>query len=358
MILMSESFLRNTEGSYWLITVLAVGLIQLAMPYAPILADIVIASMFLLDILFIGTFRLRKIAYLIGLAGVQLPLLIYNLAVFSGDPLWNNFVQQNQTLSPHPIYYIFGYGLIWPFVLIGSFELLKSLLRRRNNLSENIFRKLSFLVGVSSWFILALFMAYLPWGLQRRFTLAFSIPIGFLATYGLENVIRFIAHTGLHKWVRKRAKLIPVFILGIASISPIVFTLGNLLFITKLPDKQFDPIGLIAAADWLKMNGNENDVVLSAELNAQYLAANTGMRVYVGHPIETLDYPRKYEELKSFLTGGTPWAKVCEMGIDWVIYSDREAQLGTTIPQAKCLIQAFSKDGVSLYKISQRKYSR
>jgi len=55
-----------------------------------------------------------------ALALTQLPLLIYNFTLLNSDPTWSQFTRQNQTLSPPPVYYLWGFGLLWLFALIGT----------------------------------------------------------------------------------------------------------------------------------------------------------------------------------------------------------------------------------------------
>ncbi|MFL7868828.1 MAG: hypothetical protein AB8I58_08375, partial [Anaerolineales bacterium] len=109
------------KGSWARITAIAVIAIltQFVNPIAFVLVDVALA---------IATitiwFQKRKIDWgqfsALGVIAVaQLPLLVYNFNLLNNDPMWSQFTHQNETLSPPLVYYLWGFGLLWLFALIG-----------------------------------------------------------------------------------------------------------------------------------------------------------------------------------------------------------------------------------------------
>ena len=68
-----------------------------------------------------------KHAYaLIAIAFAQIPLLIYNLDILTRDPIWSQFTRQNETLSPPPAFYLWGFFPFWIFAIIGIIKAIRS----------------------------------------------------------------------------------------------------------------------------------------------------------------------------------------------------------------------------------------
>ena len=90
--------------------------------------------------------------------------------------------QQNQTLSPPPIDYLLGYGLLWVFAFFGARQAWR--------------RKSDWDVLLLVWIVVTLPMLYAPFPLQRRLSLGLHVPIGILAAIGLTEIVRA-------KWPRR-----------------------------------------------------------------------------------------------------------------------------------------------------------
>jgi len=69
-----------------------------------------------------GKIEYRHLLALSIIAVVQIPLLVYNFLVLNRDPFWSQFTAQNQTLSPPPIFYFWGFAPFWLFALFGIFR--------------------------------------------------------------------------------------------------------------------------------------------------------------------------------------------------------------------------------------------
>lgn len=119
MLLSGLEYLQRPSPWLWLAAALAAVLALEIQPFSPPLADLGLLGAFVWR-----TRQRRRIvwmdaAFLIALAAVQIPILIYHLSTFSRDTGWASFVQQNITLSPPPAYYAWGFAPFLPVCFLG-----------------------------------------------------------------------------------------------------------------------------------------------------------------------------------------------------------------------------------------------
>jgi hypothetical protein len=168
-------------------------------PFAPLIADTAMAGAFLSAWWTAGTdgrfelraFPARPFRILVLAVLAQLPLLIFGFAQFRLDPGMAIFAAQNTTLSPPWSYYLLGFG---PIALAAIF----SLAMRRVDLTRPGY------AAMLAWAAAAPVLAYLPWNYQRRFMLAYTIPLAVLAVPGLQWAWR---RGRMRPWFRARRPL-------------------------------------------------------------------------------------------------------------------------------------------------------
>jgi hypothetical protein len=303
-------FLDSRRWRWWLLIALLGLVTQAVQPYAVILTDFALLGIVLGKWWRERRFPKEASLAVVGLGLMQVPLTIYNLYVFQSDPVWRGFAAQNITLSPPPIYYLWGFGLFWPLVAIGILQILR----------EKDPPKLGFLAWMGGAFI----CAYLPTSLQRRFMHAMTIPLTVVAISGLkDSLLPWLARL---RWANfwLRPKTAALLYIGLASLSSISLSLGTAIFMRLLPEDRFDPNYLVAAVDWLSTHADRNDFVISGEQTGQLVAARSGLPVYLGHPMETIDYPQKTQQVAALFSPSTvpePWDLSC---CEWVIYGPYE----------------------------------
>jgi hypothetical protein len=207
-------------------------------------------------------------------------------------------------------------------------------------------RKLGFL----AWVVGAFVCAYLPTGLQRRFMHGMTIPLSVIAVVGLRD--------GLIPWKSKRRqilylqrpKALALLVLGLASLSSIYFILGTSMFLALRPDAYFDSYGLVTAVDWLTVRAGRDDFVMSSERTGQLVAARAGLPVYLGHPMETVDYQKKTDQVSAFFEkkpGMATWNVSC---CAWLIFGPYEgAQVGDNLSFPNYQ-KAYSNRQVTIYQ--------
>lgn len=278
---------------------------------------------------------MQQLSALALIAIVQIPLLVYNYLILNSDPFWKQFTMQNQTLSPSPSFYFWGFFPFWLFAPIGILHAF-----RQRNIN---------MLAMTAWTVSGFLFAYLPVAIQRRFTLGITIPLAALAIYGLSHLLKSVPR------FLKRENLVFISYSLLASISSFYLILGSSLFMQSHPAEKFYPHDLENAFIWLNKNASPNNFVLGDISSSQLVAQRTALKVYVGHEMETLDYQRKKSEMEAFYKGEQSQDWLMQNQIQWVIYGPYEKQISGSFTEGTQLEKAYSNDSVTIYKVTASK---
>jgi hypothetical protein len=277
--------------------------------------------------------QMHGIIALIFVALAQLPLLLYNVWILSKDPLWSEFTAQNQTLSPPPVYYLWGFALFWPLALLGAIS---------------IYRKQAPMLGATLlWILSAFLLAYSPYYIQRRFLQNIAIPLGILATFGLKFLVDAVSKklTGRVSWQ-------PIFVsvfLVLISMSTIQLSLGRAVYLQTHPKEFYYPSSLDSAITWFREHAEYNDFVLASKGTSQVLAQKAGMRVYSGHEMETLNYKVKEVEVTAFYQG--QFSSLARHPIKWVVYGPEEKSINPNFIAPGHLELEYETSELKIYQV-------
>lgn len=328
-------FLDNggTQKVVWICLLAVIG--QLFNPIAFAVVDVAMLG----SVLFTWWDRekfLPKHGYaLVMIAFAQIPLLTYNLFILMGDPIWSQFTLQNKTLSPPPIYYLWGFAPFWVFAVVG---MIKSIRKR-----DPIFG------AMTVWVVSGFAFAYLPVLIQRRFLLGITIPLGALAIYGLQSLINKLPKS--FSSLKRRENLFMFTHLLIASISSIFLILNASLYVLARPDNLFYPRDLKAAAEWLNRNALPNEFVLADVGTSQILAQLTPLKVYVGHEMETLYFDDKENDMRAYFNGAVSSEWLLGTPIQWVIYGPYEHEINPLFLPDAHLKLIYQNKTLKIYKV-------
>lgn len=325
------SYIKYLEGGSWLHVWVVIGgalLVQCVNPIAFLLVDMTLAALTLLTWWNRARVNWRQAGALAAIAIAQIPLFLYNFLLLMRDPAWSQFTSQNETLSPPPVYYLWGFGLFWLFAVIGSVRALKD-------------RSPVFL-SMAVWVVAAFGLAYLPVGIQRRFLLAVTIPFAALTAYALDW---FRSRLASNNPLQKRLPLVLLMLLATMSLTPLVLVPGYIIRLEALPEN-FYPRSLDGAFGWITANTGPDDLFLGNEVTGRLLAQETGRRVYLGHPMETLYYFKKLDMVNDYFKGeaGLP------PSVQWVIYGPFEQLISPDFLPGPELDQVYVGDGVNIYR--------
>jgi hypothetical protein len=210
------------------------------------------------------------------------PIVTYSLVVFAVNPVMKQWAAQNLILSPHPLHYVMGYGLVGLLAILGAVYVL----RRRDEMR----------LRLVAWAVVIPPLLYLPFNLQRRLIEGWQIPLAILAALGLARfalpawgrtrlvrwLIRFPRYSarGLQRWAATAliAAMLPTNILLIVS--------GAQMVAARQPPI-FRRDGEIRALEWLAARVTYDDVILAGYAAGNYIPARAGARVFIGLGTET-----------------------------------------------------------------------
>ncbi len=265
----------------------------------------------------------------------QIPLFIYNFLILTRDPIWSQFTLQNETLSPPIKFYFWGF---FPFLIFAIWGGIKSIHERDPKF-----------ISMTTWAVSGFALAYLPVLIQRRFLLGITVPLGILATYGLNDLlqklsIKYPAYT-------ERKNLVYLGYVLLASVSSIYLVLGSSLFLRTLPKDKFYPKDLENALIWLDNNAEPNEFVLGAVQTSQITSQRTKLRTYTGHEMETLNFKEKLTLVENFYLNSEYEGWIRESPIHWVIYGPYERKLSLSFTPSKELVLAYQNSTVNIYMI-------
>jgi hypothetical protein len=330
------AFLDHLQHPDWRnIVVIAVCALfaQIVNPVVFALADFGMAGAFVFSCWQKRRFDWASALTLSLLALIQVPLLVYSWNLLTRDPSWAVFSSQNSTPSPPPAYVLFGFGLFWPFAIIGAIKAL-----RKPEAGSGL---------ALSWVTVALILAYLPVDFQRRFLLAITVPLTILAT---PVILDFSA------WLRRRMPVSKtagaIFVSALISIGSFFLILIYSANIISRPPNLFEPAALVQAVDWLGQNGTPNDVVLASEPTAQMVAIRTPLRLYFGHEMETLHFADKAREVENFYRGLQSENWLESLPVTWVVFGPHEREWSSSPPRSPRLKLVYQNAQVDIYRVA------
>lgn len=328
-------FLESHQWGWIAAIVFACFLVQLVNPVSLFVMDV---ALFIITL--VWSLRDKQIyashwLALLVTALAQVPLLAYNLVILTRDPVWSQFSTQNVTLSPDPLYTLMGFGLFWPFALVGVINAI----RRRD----------AALLGLAGWAIAAFLFAYLPFNIQRRFLLGVTIPLAVLAVCGLQAAVNAL----LEKRESLRSHLGSFYLAYVllASISTLYLALGGALYMKTRPESFFYPASLNPVFTFLKENGNVDDVILGNIQTSLLAAQKTGLKVYSGHSMETLHYEQKTQDVIQAYKTNYSGSNVSALPVNWVIYGPYEQAVAPNFNPGQNLEEVYQNEDVTLYRV-------
>lgn len=287
---------------------------------------------------------LRQALWLALPLGAHGALSLYQYLAMQGDPVWRSFVAQNQTRSPHPIYYLTGYLPLLLPIAAGALSGHRAIFQRR------------FFIP-ALWVIAVAFLLYLPIPTQRRYLMGAQTPLAILAAQGWVSGV--LPHFAL-----RRRPLITAVFLMLGSISLLLMITANVAAArpAKSPALYLSP-AVQQGLGWLSDHAGRDELVLTVSSASEpgsggQLAAAAGQRVYIGHWIETADFGAKLDIVARFFDPATPdswrqeFLEAARVQLIWHDAFAREA--GAWNPgAAPYLERAFSSDEVAIYRVAQ-----
>ncbi|MGH2522532.1 MAG: hypothetical protein ACRDH2_08510, partial [Anaerolineales bacterium] len=258
------------------------------------------------------------------------PVVAYTIFAFSTDPILKQWNAQNVLPSPHPLHYLFGYG-IWLILGLWGGAVLQ---RRRPGLAR-------FVVG---WAVAIPFLLYAPIPTQRRLIEGFQLPVVALAVLGMTIALQ-----------RRRRWLVPA-VFALTLPTSVILLLGGFRAASAPTEPIFLPADQRAVFDWLSKNAHPGQVALSAFETGNALPAYTPLIAYIGHGPETVFLAEKRPRVAAFYRSSTTDNErrqlLADGRIAFVLFGPPEHALGDFDPAtAGYLYRQFSADEYAVYQV-------
>ncbi len=297
---------------------------------------------------------------------IALPSPVWAWYASQQDPAYLEKIN-TKTLSPPPLDFAAGYGLILVLAVVGGCWVV----RRREETPR--------LLLPVAWVVANAALLYAPVSFQRKMAEGLHIPLCMLAGVGLVEVLgrRWLSAPG----AKGRAALLIALAVVLALPSNVLFVDSclhhvasnnrDLLYVLQPPIYlTFDEVRAIR---YLGRTADETDVVLCSSLTGSHIPPRARCTVFAGHWAETLHFGDAVNFIGEFLIPGRS-AKVLraaieQIGADYVVYGPREALIarqimlaaGLTPPDdpaaqfrettAGFLREVFSSGDVSVYRV-------
>jgi hypothetical protein len=250
----------------------------------------------------------------VGAGAITLPLFLYNVVIFTGNPAFAQWSAQNLLPSPPPLHYLLAYLPLGLLALIGG-----GWAWRRAKLDM----RYALLIG---WPLIVPILVYIPINVQRRMAEAVIIPISILAAGGVMLLAKRTRKSYRKSW-RHTSALALVVTLPVT----LFLLLGGFLTALGSQPPTFHPTAEIVALNWLNEHAIPGEVVLGAFETGNIIPAYTNLRVYVGHGPETLYAVPKTRETERFFSGemtaNERAALYEQMRIRYVFYGHAERKI-------------------------------
>ncbi len=280
---------------------------------------------------------------------IIIPFLIagtlYQIYETYQNPVMSLWAIQNKLISPDPINYISGYGLILVLALIAAEKFLREQKPPQ--------------VLLLSWIASGFALLYSPIFFQRRFSEGLHIPLAILAVFGILWLGSFVSKF-MVGGIRK--KVFYILILGIVFI----LSLGNFTQVYK----DIKVIGQdslsyyyyhllkqeIEAMYWLKQQTSYRDIILANWFYGNVIPGIIGRKSFVGHKIQTPFFDRKISEINKFLlnkNSDEANSFLKKNGITYIFLGRDDSMLSYGFkPDAKpYLMKVYDKGDVLIYKV-------
>jgi hypothetical protein len=222
-------------------------------------------------------------------ASVGLPIVAYTFLLFSIEPTYQIWSQQNTILSPEPWHYVSAWGVLAVASLFG----LRSLYRR-NVVAWAL---------VVGWLLSLPVLLYLPYNLQRRLAEGAYLPLAALAVTGLSVGLTRIFRLRLGKRVRRLA---PAALVAICLPTTILLYVSSLIAVSNLAEPIYQTKDQAAAYVFLARSLPPRSVVLSSFEFGNAVPAYGDLIAFMGHGPETPNLSDKRATAASFYSKSTP----------------------------------------------------
>ena len=274
---------------------------------------------------------------------LSLPFVFYHYYKIQTDLVIGERASQNLLPTPPVLFVFLGFGFLLIFALAGLYYLIRNRILFKDN--KKVF--------LAAWLFVGLILIYSPVFFQRRFLQGLEIPVIFFAIIFFYDYSAFFK-----KYFEKNLVLAIFFFIIIFGFSTLFNLVRDLSYYKNNLNKFYLPIEYKEATNWLEENNSEDKIILSYEINGQFIPAFVNQQVYLAHGIETINYKEKKEKTALFFASQLNEQEdkdfLEQNNIGYIFYSDWERQFAQFQPaEKKYLEKVFNKGQIEIYKIKK-----
>jgi hypothetical protein len=273
-----------------------------------------------------------------------LPGVVYLIYLERSNEVLREWLRITDTLSPSPIEYALGFGIVGALALAG-FSVLWNMRSAYGRL---------FLI----WIVVQSALLYAPVSFQRRMIEGLQLPLCVAASVAVFS----LAHRFTRREKLKRLKApILVSVLVLASLTNAGFVAGQIISppqaMGSSDPRRYVPADLVAALDWLSAKAERDAILFSSYTTGNLAPSMTGLRVYLGHYGQTLRSGEKSEEVRAFYANGMTdeEARSLLVGqrVSYVIYGPFERAISEEFIAPAWLTLAMRVGDVEIFRVNE-----
>lgn len=267
-----------------------------------------------------------------------MPGVAYLLYLNRSSEVFREWLRITDTLSPPPWEYVLGFGIVAALAVIG-FRLMWS--------SRASYGRL-----LLAWTVVQTLLLYAPVSFQRRLVEGLQLPLAIAASVALF----WIADRAFERRSMFQRNLFLSAVVMFASITNVGFVAAQL--IARSPDQRcYAPVDLIAAFEWLRVNGQPDEVVFSSYLTGNIAPSMTGLRVFLGHYGQTMRSDEKGAQVTTFYTNAMSDQAARELfdqhRVRFVIYGPFERAISDSFVRSRWLALVHRVGNVEVFELTE-----
>lgn len=286
-----------------------------------------------------------------------LPLVVLQYTELQDNPVMAAWQAQSLTLSPPPLHYILGYGMLLLLALPGAWWALRREFQQKAGISVSRWTLLPL------WLLVVALLLYTPvvFNLQRRFIEGAHVPVAILAAAGLRYVLQpAVTRSGFAGWLARHgygrqrfSGFVGLFLVALTLPSTLVLVAQGITLAMSDPALHFSNDEILAVT-WIETNTTADESVMSSYEVGGYLPAFSGRRSFMGQWAKTIDVETKRELAAAYYAGEEGEELLFRYHIDYVFYGPREKAMGTALDNPPAYLEpVFSSGDVTLFRVEK-----
>jgi hypothetical protein len=268
----------------------------------------------------------------------NLPGLSYLLYLRRVDSVLQEWLSTMSTLSPNPVQYLLGFGILIALAIGGA-----ALLWQGRGLAGKL---------LLIWAVIQGLLLYAPFSFQRRLVEGLQVPLCVAAASAVFWLLRKV-HVRPPRFLSRRVMLAGVILA--TSMTSIGFIIGAAAGLGEPDPRRYLDRDLVDSLKWLGANADPDSVLLSSYMTGNVTPALSGLGVFLGHYDQTLHSRQKGEEVAAFysgrLIGEHARALFANNHLSFCLYGPFERELNPNFSAPAFLEIIYRSPHVDIYKV-------